>query len=301
VATGKRSFTIPRVAALTCTGGRDRAFHMCKGYVARQSKLPDEWIIVDDCLPRQTPPEGAWRIYPEPAWSKKTGHTLARNMIAGLEAAMNLDGIEIVTIFEDDDWYSPVYLEEMTKALMSRYKRGVRIVGEMNTIYYNVRTRTWLQNWHPTHASLCSVTFHVDVLEEVIEIIKTNMIPTIDHQIFLTVDPKKTHLETSNLVLGIKGLPDVRVGKSNAHKDISGRFVKDDFSLSSLTAFIGDDADLYAGFFEDREPPDIGSLNVLPQTDEPTPKDRVLADPYRHMNPSQKRYAQMRDKAKKNR
>ena len=304
MANGNRSQKTPRVAALTCTGGREHAFHLCKGFIARQTQKPDDWVVVDDCIPKQKVGDGPLKVYPTPSWHLEMGHTLPRNMIAGLKAIKDLK-VDIVTIFEDDDWYSPVYLERMSRALMSRYHDGVRVVGEMNTVFYNVQTRTWKQNWHPCHASLCSVSLHVDVIDEIISIIEYNMTPNIDHRIFETIEPKKVHLEKSNLVLGIKGLPDTRAGASPVHLDIAGRFVRDDSDLHALQAFIGDDAELYKWYYNGKEPPrGITELKVRKPSNEPLPRDRVkeeIKKEPRYTTESQRRYARMRKEIKEGR
>lgn len=292
-----RSRTVPNVIALTCTGARHKAFRLCRAYVARQTLKPKGWIVVDDCIPRTYVPSECFVVYPEPPWHPGMEHTLPRNMLAGLktirERATNCD---VVTIFEDDDWYSPVYVARMAGELQRRYKDGVRLIGEMNTVFYNVRTRTWRQNWHPCHASLCSVSFHFDILDEIIAILEYHDKPTVDHAIFKAIAPERTHLLPSNTVLGIKGIPDERVGESRLHQEIKGRFVHDDYNFSSLRAFIGDDANAYEEYFVSSPKPE----RCLDEKPTPVATDeKFMSAPAPTMTKSQKRYAKLRQGLKR--
>ena len=241
-----------RVAALTCTGGRPHALGICRKYIERQTRKPDKWYIVDDCEP-ETAVFGDVVIKPRPFWTPQSKHTLPRNMISGLEAIFySPDPVDVVTIFEDDDWYHPCYLELMTNALNRVAMYGAKVIGEMNTVYYNVLTRTWKQNFNPTHASLCSVSMTVDAIPKVIDIIRRNDTPYIDLQIFREMPSSELRLVDTKLCIGIKGIPDNRVGVGGSHKGIHPSFAPDP-GMRKLREFVGDDYVLYEGFFDPKE------------------------------------------------
>jgi len=239
------------IAALTCTGGRPEALALCRKYVERQVIKPDLWVLVDDCEEQTATPDMGEVIRPWPFWRRGEPHTLPRNMIAGLShIAANHPEIKVVTIFEDDDWYHPTYLGKMTGALGELGDPGVVVVGEMNTFYYNVVTRTWKRNLNPTHASLCSVSFHASAIPQIIAICEDASNPYIDLQIFRNFERHQWHLESSALCIGIKGMPGLREGQGGSHRGYHSSY-RPDPTMEKLEELIGrEDAEAYAPLFK---------------------------------------------------
>ena len=239
----------PVIAALTCTGGRPRALALCEKYIRRQTRTPDVWVMVDDCEVQTADGFMGPVIRPEPFWKSCGPHTLPRNMVAGMEYIRDeLPSVDIVTIFEDDDWYDPAYLETMVNALDERLDSGVKVVGEMNTYYYNVLSRSWKRNFNPTHASLCSVSFHVSAFPDIIRLTMEARTPYVDLRIFRKMPPETLHLEKSALCIGIKGTPDLRLGSGGSHRGWHPGYVPDP-DMTKLRELVGDDADFYAEYF----------------------------------------------------
>jgi hypothetical protein len=172
---------------------------------------------------------------------------VARNFREGLRVIQEIEDIELISVMEDDDWYSPAYLENHQAVMARGFGCGVRVVGEMNTVYYNVAQRLYRQNWHPGHASLCSVCFHRDILPKVLECLENYERSNVDHMLFRTLHPSVWILEETNYVVGIKGIPDDRAGAGFSHGIPQG-FMPDP-DMETLQALIGNDVIEYTRYF----------------------------------------------------
>lgn len=91
------------LSCITPTGDRPEALKLCAEYIRRQTFQGFEWIIIDDgVVPISFVPD-AKIIRAEP----KDEVTLSRNLLLGLEVAQG----DFIAFIEDDDWYSPGWLE----------------------------------------------------------------------------------------------------------------------------------------------------------------------------------------------
>ena len=212
-----------KLTAITATcAGREEALALCTKFVARQTRQPDQWLILDG---------------PEPM-HEKIGRAILENWIEG-------DGILFT---EDDDWFSPRWFEWCERYL----DRGFDIVGQGKAMFYNVNHRWWNNCGNVRHASLCQTAIRKTLLPHVFNIIDDFGCPWIDVQLWNIESRKYLHLpkESEMLLIGIKGLCGAK-GYSREHRMVNGSGDDNtpDYDLSKLRSLIGDDADLYAHCF----------------------------------------------------
>jgi hypothetical protein len=231
------------IALLTPTGGRERQIRLCARWMEKQTYSGKVlWVIVDDCMPRTTdfitdsfrPGWTVVKCYPSPAW-KEGDNTQYRNMEAGLKVIENTGGIDTVFIIEDDDYYSSPYLEEMVKR-MGNYG----VVGEANTIYYNVNVPGWLRNRNDRWSSLFQTAFSPSVIPvfsrmQRFKFIDINLFRVVQNQLLFNLERP--------LSIGIKGQPG-RAGIGGGHT--GGNYILDS-KYEKLRELIGDDYRYYCG------------------------------------------------------
>ena len=130
-----------KIAVITPTrGDRPQLLAQCKKYVDRQTIQATHFVIDD-------PP-----IDPN---KRDIGHRIR----IGLERARDA-GCHVAAIFEDDDWYSPTYLERQIGAWANA--GCPRIFGVTETIFYHVGMRRWCRLLHRDRASLCGTMIRPD-------------------------------------------------------------------------------------------------------------------------------------------
>jgi hypothetical protein len=148
------------VTIATPTQDRPEAFELCATWMARQTYQGSvQWIIVDDGrepVNMESPAiETAMQQVRDNGWgvqyirrepSEPGICTLQDNLLAAIERA---EGKRFL-IVEDDEYYAPIYIEEMVWRL-----ENADIVGETKARYYNVRERRWGMMESNKHASLC--------------------------------------------------------------------------------------------------------------------------------------------------
>lgn len=150
----------PKIQLLTATGCRPNAWRLCERWMMAQTWSGEVvWLIVDDG-PQQQPitfARDGWKlgvIRPTPFW-RAGQNTQARNLLAGLAHASRELPLAII---EDDDYYSPLWLERMFN-LLAEADDGdglPMLLGESRACYYNVRSRRGRRLTNENHASLCS-------------------------------------------------------------------------------------------------------------------------------------------------
>lgn len=233
---------------ITPTGERPQAFELCKLFMQRQTYAgPVYWIIVDD---GQKPSDAkfkkrGWKtkvIRPRPFW-KSGDNTQARNLIVGLDEAERYAG-EIgkplrLTVWEDDDFYKPEWLERLDAELDK-----AELVGEGLAHYYNVQARKHKPQHNYKHASLRCTAMRGAALKTFREQLQT-FSRYYDFKTWKAHNSK--HVFFSDLTIGMKGLPG-RPGIADGHDPHNGI---DDPKLKKLREWIGDDADMYARFYKE--------------------------------------------------
>lgn len=208
-----------KLTALTCTYERPEALKLCEKYMARQTRQPDQWLILDG---------------PKPMADKV------------LEAVRNGVQGEAIVWVEDDDHYAPTWLAWCEEKL----SKGFDIVGQGNALYYNVRKRWWSDCRNTRHASLCQTAIARSLYEPL-----ANLIPAYDNQFFDTrlwrIECNRyLHLpkEGERLVIGIKGMPG-KQGYSAEHTQVAPKGTNADPSMMKLWSLLGPDAKAYAPFY----------------------------------------------------
>jgi hypothetical protein len=231
------------IALITPTGARPKQFAFCVEYMRRQTYRGDViWIIVDDAMPITTNiiPDGIrdrWIVshtFPEPKWMIGQ-NTQARNIVAGLkQLEQMIKKINAIFFIEDDDWYSPGYLEKM----MARMD-GFDLVGETHTVYYNVQLMEWVENHNEEWSSLFQTAMKPKMIPKMLELCNERFI---DYALFKTYNGRKNLFRAGNMAIGIKGQPG-RMGIGAGHKHI-GHAVPDPDG-KKLFEFIGNDSNNY--------------------------------------------------------
>ena len=140
-------------AIITPTGDRPSAFNRCIQMVTTQTLQPKEWIVVDDgAVPLSEQLElPGWATYVrrEPG-AGDPPHTLSRNVLAALEHVT----ADRVLIFEDDDWYSPLYAEFLLPWLDCYDLVGLNLIR-----YYHLRGSAWKNGHPPAHTAFAQSAF----------------------------------------------------------------------------------------------------------------------------------------------
>jgi hypothetical protein len=245
------------IALITPTGARPQQFNMCALWMSRQTYTGQiVWLIVDDALPRTTDAieehfKTDWtiiKIYPEPTWTYGQ-NTQSRN----IEVAINTlctnyreADIEAIFIIEDDDYYKSNYIERM----MCRMQ-GFKVIGEMNTVYYNVYYRTYFVNRNTSHVSLFQLAFRPEMLPLFKSCYNEKFI---DFKFY-----EKLHAQLyvhrgevgffneNNLAIGMKGMPG-RAGIGAGHGKLLNMH-PDPAMTYLLTQMNNEDAKYYAGYY----------------------------------------------------
>jgi len=238
------------ICLITPTGNRPIGFTLCAQWMRNQIyKEKVTWIIVDDGSPISTNNVSEnfredWtiiKVYPKPVWNVGQ-NTQARNIAAGLNVMKTIKDIEAVFIIEDDDYYHHNYLDRMM-ANFDTYS----VIGERNTIYYNVQYRRYVTNPNTIHASLFQTAFTLDALPVFEQCLPNKFI---DSVFWARAQNKKIFYE-NDLAIGIKGLP----GRGGIGAGHNKNFVmRDDRNLSYLRALIGNDAKNYEPYYRDTLP-----------------------------------------------
>lgn len=221
---------------LTATGCRPQAWALCERWMMAQTYGgPVKWIIVDDG--EQPQPVTFFRpgwdivfVRPQPFW-KPGDNTQARNLMAGLEMVHSSDRLVII---EDDDHYSPRWLEVVAKHL-----ERAELVGEYRARYYNVATKQGRQLNNTQHASLCATAMRGAAIETFRKVCRPG-VQFIDLTLWRS-HPSRM-LFAGQDVVGIKGLPG-RGGIGMGHRrEFRG---VDDKDGALLRQWVGKDAEAY--------------------------------------------------------
>lgn len=251
------------IALITPTGARPEQFSLCARWMQRQTyKGNVTWFIIDDCGPRSTDFVGEgfkenWtiiKIYPVPLWSVGR-NTQARNLSVGIDALLanyKQEEIEAIFIIEDDDYYKPQYLERM----MSRFG-NYKVLGEMNTVYYNILYWTYFINRNTSHVSL----FQIALKPEMIPLFKSVFNDKfIDFKFYEKLHAQEFvrrgeigFFNEGNLAIGIKGMQG-RAGIGAGHGKLLNMLP--DPQLTFLKSQINiEDVQVYERYYRDHRYP----------------------------------------------
>lgn len=202
------------IALITPTGCRPAQIQLCAKYMKKQTYQKSVlWVIIDDgvvssidFIPKDF--REYWKIikyFPETKWHLGM-NTQAKNLLYGLKIVSSYDDIKAIFIIEDDDYYSPMYLQKTLEHL-----EDYEVAGEIPTIYYNVAKFHPIFNNNYKHSSLFQTAFKPSILPIFEKIVK-NSSKFIDLLFWqeLVKNNHKINLfkqEDRPLSIGIKGLP----------------------------------------------------------------------------------------------
>lgn len=234
------------ISLITCTGTRPEAFALCEKWMGRQTAFkvfPFEWIVVDDgpvpinCTMGQTYVRG-------PKQWEEGINTHRYNMDAALEKVRG----DYIFVIEDDDFYTPEYIETMIDLM-----RFVPVVGEGTAKYYNLKIPGYKEMRNREHASLCQTALrstHKDLLYKAVHSGELYF----DIHLWRTVIDSKIPsilVNDTALCIGMKGLPG-RTGIGAGHKK-----EKRDYYLDAggrkLKEWLGSDAQYYESFLRKKD------------------------------------------------
>lgn len=126
-----------KFATITPTrGDRPELLEFCKFQLSRMEIKPDHSFFID-FPPKDDKIDLVWRVF------------------EGIQKAAEM-GFEQVFIVEDDDFYLADYFNNIPDA---------DFIGEINTIYYNLKNRTYQNFNHPGRSSLFTTGFKISALK----------------------------------------------------------------------------------------------------------------------------------------
>ena len=120
---------------------RPKFLENCLRMMAAQTLQPDHIEIVDD-EPLSADKDITWRY--------RTGYERLRNK-----------GFDVIALIENDDWYSPFYLEYMVNKWIAEGKPD--LLGTDYTIYYHLRKKGWFVMHHDERASAMNTLIKPDM------------------------------------------------------------------------------------------------------------------------------------------
>lgn len=236
------------VTALTTAVHRHEAWKISEDYMKRQTRQPDQWLVIDDDDPPSVCTMGQQYIYAPECRDPKCSSLVAKLRLAFRSGLIKGD---IVVFWENDDWYAPTWIETCEKALVSH---ETTIFGEGRAVYYNVKERWWYEHQNMNHASLCATAIrkeNYDLLSSMLE--DTN--PFVDVRLWDRTRPNRRRIldplanSKNRQVIGIKAMPG-KVGYGGGHGE-RDRGAVDDKSLNKLISLISNDYTRYEQFFRD--------------------------------------------------
>ena len=229
------------ITCITPTGDRPEAFERCKFYMDRQTRQPDQWIVIDNGKDAIRPPEGA--EYRRLSFKRQRGYSIAESYILGV----NLAKYNKIFFFEDDDWYARTYLK-----IMAPYLKKLDLVGIFRNRYYNVKDKYFFVNGNFHHSSLCSTCISSRIIPtflKVAELHRDRNWKYIDLKLWMRKELKRKLLRDNYICVGIKGMPG-RVGMAGHY--FKEKYLKEKDYRHLYKWLPKEDADWYVRFFQNK-------------------------------------------------
>jgi hypothetical protein len=231
------------ISVVTCTGDRPIPFALCVKYMARQTRRPDQWVIVDDGkmpfgfvseeLQRRCGIADVQIVRRHPQRGDPP-HTLPVNLLAALERVKH----DSVAFVEDDDWYSCWHIEVIEDELKSH-----AMFGFQGIVYYHVGKRCHrTMGASSPHSSLCQTGLTRSVFPLLKRICASIDSGSVDLGLWRAFEGTKKLWQDIGTVVGIKGLPG-RQGTTMGWRNQSG--YTPDPTMAHLATLIGADVDNY--------------------------------------------------------
>jgi len=228
-----------KITLVTPTCDRPEAFELCEKWMARQTVSIHQWIVLDDGInPAKCTMGQVHMLFGEETRGKQS---LARKIRYLMETPQAITG-DAIAFIEDDDWYSPNYLQ----VAASRLGDYNQMIGEAYALYYNVRDMHWHMHTNDRHASLCQTVLKRSFFPELLKVVKNDLDPFIDVRLWGDTDPSLTRMifipDPKPTLVGIKG---IYQGYGIGH---SKRLPHYDDGGNKLSQLIGADAKEYRKF-----------------------------------------------------
>ena len=198
-----------KINLLTCTQDRPVAMGVCRRYIERSGRKPDRWLIVDDGhspTVQKDMPETAIHSVRRPRHSNEPPHTLPLNLLESIPLWHSRNG-EILVFWEDDDWYSPAYLEQVEKAFTD--DPNLLLYGQKRAPYYRLAAREWAIMPNEEHSSLCATALRITPdTWTLVELAAADVqSPFVDIRLWRWISKGHSLLHVEKTVVGIKQLP----------------------------------------------------------------------------------------------
>lgn len=227
------------VTLITPTGDRQIAFSRCEYYIAIQTVLPQQWVIVDDGNSPTTFNNTSYHKYIR----KQPVHDKAKSLTTNIVCALPHIEYNKILIIEDDDYYAPEYIQQMVIRLSGKWD----LVGEGLARYYNVRYRKYKTNNNRKSASLCQTALSSRILNALYTSCLKEGSSFVDTRLWDKNVKKNVFEDTSNCI-GIKGMPG-RLGIGSGHRP--SKNYREDKDLKKLKQWLPQESvDFYAPFYK---------------------------------------------------
>ena len=204
------------IAAVTPTRDRAQAIKLLARWVRQQTLPVDRWIVVDDGDEPVSPAPEMTHLVRRARTSNEPEHSLCLN----LRQALPFLTEDKVLILEDDEYYAPTYVEEMSRRLNSSPAVGIGF-----SKYYHLGLRSYYVHENMAHASLAQTSFRSELLDRFIRAMADPREKFVDIKFWKQVraignvwrDGDRYDGAAGAQYLGIKGMPG-RFGIGFGHK-----------------------------------------------------------------------------------
>lgn len=142
------------ITVITLTGDRPIAFELCKRWMNKQIVKPKQWIVVDDGKEPITP-TNEFEYYRREINPADYLHTLCLNLPIALDRVK----YDKIIIMEDDDWYSPTYIDYMNTLL-----NNADLVGLGNLIFYYPEIQSYMEKTRVKQPAFAQTAFHKNII-----------------------------------------------------------------------------------------------------------------------------------------
>ena len=221
-----------RIAVITPTADQPTGMALLEGYMARQTRQPDQWIVADDGLQPAQLSFGQTHLVERRRF--EGGRSLASNLLRGLEAVQ----ADMILIMEHDDWYSREHIAHVAAQLDRQPVAGSKLQR-----YYNVAQRHW-RVMSNRGSCLAQTGLRAECVPQLRKAAQRSFgTGEIGIDALFWAGFKTVRNDISQTTVGIKGLPG-RKGLGMGHRPPDHRWTADP-AMKKLAEWIGQDAGLY--------------------------------------------------------
>ncbi len=146
--------------------------------------------------------------------------------------------LDIIALMEDDDYYTPEYLETITNEWVKAGKPD--LFGTTYTIYYNIKIQAWLTFHHHTRSSAMSTLIAPDLNFKWC----ADNEPYFDIHIWREIKDRKLFQPQKHICLGIKHGTGLCGGQFHTNrferyenKDVDSKFLLDNMDQESISFY----------------------------------------------------------------